>query len=141
MSEAGRSPAADARGLKPGRADALVTVPVLLLVFAAFDDITTDNAASFRVEYAFLVISAAWLLTVALRLLAARELTLGIVSIGALAGAVWGQRAIGPGITAGFRAEYVVAIAAYLWYWALALLLFCRGGARGRETGQPCRIQ
>jgi hypothetical protein len=40
---------------------AAITLVALLLVFAAFDDITTDNAATFRVEYTFLIGSPPWL--------------------------------------------------------------------------------
>ena len=38
--------------------DAVVTIAALLLVFAAFDDITTDNATSFPLEYTILAASA-----------------------------------------------------------------------------------
>ena len=47
------------------RTIAAVTVVVLLLAYAALDDITTDNATSFRVEYGFLILSAGWLAFVA----------------------------------------------------------------------------
>ena len=113
--------------------DGLVTVGVLLLAFAAFDDITTDNATAFTLEYTFLVACAGWLFFLGLRLLRQHDHALGGVSLLALAGAVWAQRAIGPGITAGFRAEYVVVTAAYLWFLALSALLLRRGwrGWRG----------
>jgi len=107
--------------------DGLVTVGVLLLVFAAFDDITTDNATTFRLEYTILLACAGWLLVLALRLLRQRHYGLGAVSLLALAGAVVAQRAIRPGITPGFWTEYVVATAVYVWFFALSWLLLWRG--------------
>jgi hypothetical protein len=118
--------------------DGLVTMGVLLLVFAAFDDITTDNATTFRLEYTFLLASAGWLFFLALRLLRHHDRVIGAVSLLALAAAVWAQRAIGPGITPGFWSEYVVATAAYVWFSALSFVLLFRGwrgySARPRQS-------
>ena len=77
--------------------DAVVTIAALLLVFAAFDDITTDSATSFPLEYTILAASAVWLLFIAVRLMRRGHGLLGGISLLALASAVWGQRAIGPG--------------------------------------------
>ena len=99
---------------------AVITVVVLLLIFAAFDDITTDDATTFRVEYTFLIVSAGWLLFFAWLLIRGGHRTLGVASLVALAGALWAQRAIGPRMPAGLRPEYIVMIAAYLWFWVLA---------------------
>lgn len=101
-------------------ASGLATFAALLLIFAAFDDITTDNATTFRPEYALLLACAGWLIFVAVRLLRANHQLLGGASLLAVAAGVWAQRAIGPGIVPGFWAEYVVAGAAYLWFVALA---------------------
>jgi hypothetical protein len=118
--------------------DGLVTVCVLLLVFAAFDDITTDNATAFPLEYTALIACAGWLFLLGLRLLRQHHHGLGAVSLVALAAAVWAQRAIGPGIRPGLRTEYVVVTAAYVWFFAVALLLMWRGwrgySARGRQA-------
>lgn len=116
----------------------LATLAALLLMFAAFDDITTDNATTFRTEYAFLLACAAWLIFVALRLLRAGHQLLGGVSLLAVAAGVWAQRAIGPGIVPGFWAEYVVATAAYLWFVALAISLVWL--ARRRRAGEASRF-
>jgi hypothetical protein len=107
--------------------DGAVTFVVLLLVFAAFDDITTDNSTTFAVEYTFLLASAVWLGFVVWRLLRARHYVLGGVSLLALAGALWGQRAIRPGILPGFWPEYVIVTAAYMWFLALSFVLIWRG--------------
>jgi len=78
-------------------ANAAITLVALLLVFAAFDDITTDNATTFRVEYTFLAGCAGWLLFVAWSLIRGGQRTLGFASLVALASALWAQHAIGPG--------------------------------------------
>lgn len=118
--------------------DGLVTIGVLLLVFAAFDDITTDNATTFRFEYTILLACVGWLFLLGLRLLRHHDHVLGAVSLLALAAALWAQRAIGPGITPGFWSEYVVATAAYVWFSALSFVLLFRGwrgySARPRQS-------
>lgn len=116
-------------------ASGLATFAALLLIFAAFDDITTDNATTFRTEYALLLACAGWLIFVAVRLLRAGHQLLGGASLLAVAAGVWAQRAIGPGIVPGFWAEYVVATAAYLWFVALAIsLVWLAQRCRAHET-------
>jgi hypothetical protein len=112
-----------------------ITLVALLLVFAAFDDITTDNATTFRVEYTFLVGCAGWLLFVAWSLIRGGHRGLGFASLVALAGALWAQRAIGPGIVPGLWPEYIVMTAAYVWFWALAGAMLWLGwrARKGRE--------
>ena len=78
-------------------ANAAITLVALLLVFGAFDDITTDNATTFRVEYTFLVGCAGWLLFVAWFLIRGGHRTLGFASLVVLASALWAQHAIAPG--------------------------------------------
>lgn len=105
----------------------VLTAGALLLVYAAFDDITTDNAQAFPLEYSFLAVCAGWLLVLAFRLLRARRLVLGWISFAALVGALWAQPAIVRGAASGWRAEYVVIIAAYLWFWVVAAALIRSG--------------
>jgi hypothetical protein len=107
--------------------DAWVSFVVLVLAFAAFDDITTDNATSFRFEYTALAICALWLGSMAVRLLRFGYQTPGIVSLAVLAAALWGQRTIGPGSTVGFWSGYVVTMGAFLWFLALAICLLVLG--------------
>ena len=113
------------------RRDAVVTIAALLLVFAAFDDITTDNATSFPLEYTILVASAIWLLFIAVRLMRHGHGLLGGISLLALASAVWGQRAVGPSVVWGqrataFKPEYVAVMIAYGWFCALSLAMLWR---------------
>lgn len=112
-------------------ASGLATFTALLLIFAAFDDITTDSAPTFRTEYAVLLACAGCLIFVAVRLLRAGHQLLGGASLLAIAAGVWAQRAIGPGIVPGFQAEYVVAAAAYLWFVGLAIRLVWRPPVSG----------
>jgi hypothetical protein len=107
--------------------DGLLSLVALFLVFAAFDDITTDRSTSFRAEYTALVLCAAWFLAVALRLLSVHRTVLGAISLVALGAALWGQRGIGPGITPGFWPEYVATTAACVWFLVLAIVLIWLG--------------
>lgn len=111
---------------------------VLLLVFAAFDDITTDNATTFRFEYTILLGCSGWLLFVAWDLLRRDYRALGGASLLALASAVWAQRRIGPGITPGLWPEYIVMTAAYIWFWVLAVALLWLGWRARRATPGNC---
>jgi hypothetical protein len=104
--------------------DGVVTFLALLLVFAAFDDITTDNATSFPVEYAVLIVCAAWLVFLAWRLFLGGHRILGSVSALAVATAMWAQSVIRPGIVPGLRPSYLVINLAYIWFWALTFTLF-----------------
>jgi hypothetical protein len=108
------------RGSSPYLGHAAGTFAALLIIFAAFDDITTDNATTFRAEYTLVVICAVWLAFIAVRLARSGHPRLGAASLVALAIGLWSQRAIGPGIVPGFWLEYVAATAAYLWFAALA---------------------
>ena len=112
--------------------DAVVSFGALLLVFGALDDIATDKTAtSFTAEYTALVVCALWFGFVAIRLIRASYRTLGILSLVALAGGLWGHRAIGPGVRPGLWPEYVITTGAFLWFLALAisLLILARGEA------------
>jgi hypothetical protein len=119
-----------------------LTIAVLLLVFAAFDDITTDNATSFPLEYTILAASGVWLLIIAVRLMRHGHGVLGGISLLALATAVWGQRAVGPGVVWGQRSgglepEYVGVMAAYGWFCALSLAMLWRAW---RERSKQIRL-
>jgi len=112
----------------------LLTAGALLVVYAAFDDITTDNSTAFTVEYSFLAVCGAWLLFLALRLFAARHRVLGSLSVAALAVALWAQFAIGLETAPGWWTPYVVFGVAYLWFWGLSATLVY-SGLRPRLAG------
>lgn len=107
--------------------DGLISFVALLLVFAAFDDITTDNSTSFRVEYTVVVACAVWFGFVAVRLIRVGRRTLGMLSLVALLAGLWAQRGIRPGITPGVWPEYVVMTGVFLWFLALAATLVLLG--------------
>ena len=106
--------------------DGAVTVGVLLLAFAAVDDITTDDATAFPLEYSILVVCVVWLLFLGWNLLRSRHRFLGGMSVLAAGGSVWAQRAIGRGIVPDLW-PVVVITGAYLWFWTLSLTLLWWG--------------
>ena len=113
--------------------DAAITIVALLLVFAAFDDITTDDATTFWIEYSALAICVAWLAFVSVRLWRTHHRILGSVSVLALIAGVWAQRAIGRDMAAELRLESIVVPAAYVWFWAVAIALLWLGRRKHRS--------
>jgi hypothetical protein len=103
------------------------TLAVFMLAFLAFDDITTDNATAFPLEYSCLLLCAAWCLFVAVRLMRRGNRLLGILSLMALIAAVWGQREIGPGTIPSWQPEYVAPAAGLLWLLPLSAVLVVMG--------------
>jgi hypothetical protein len=110
--------------------DGVITVVALILVFLAFDDITTDNGRTFVVEYSVLLVCACWLVHVTARVLRSGRRVLAAVSILALVLGVWAQRAVRPGIVPGLWTEYVVLSVTYLWFWVLSIALLWLGRRR-----------
>ena len=102
--------------------DAAVTFGTVLLAFAAFDDITTDTATTFTVEWSSLAVCGAWLLSVSWRLLRSEHRWLGSISVVVLVAAVGAGSSIRPG-TGPFQVEYLTTIAGLLWFLALAAIL------------------
>jgi hypothetical protein len=62
---------------RPFLRDGLISLAALFLAYAALDDITTDNATSFPVEYTLLIACAAWFAFLAARMIRRRYRTLG----------------------------------------------------------------
>jgi hypothetical protein len=65
-----------------------ISIIALLCAWLALDDITTDNATEFNVEYSLLLICGVWFAGVSVWLLVRGRLVLGIVSLLAVALAV-----------------------------------------------------
>jgi hypothetical protein len=102
--------------------DAAVTLAAVLLAFAAFDDITTDRAATFTFEWIGLALCGVWLLMVSWRLLRSERWWLGSVSVVALVAAAGAGSAIRPG-TGPFHIEHLATMAGLLWFLALVGIL------------------
>jgi hypothetical protein len=107
--------------------DAALTMAAVLLAWAAFDDITTDNATSFKVEYGGLILCAAWLLVLAVRLIRIGRPALGGISLAALTAAAWGQRAVGPGAVPDPGPQYFAIMFAFAWFAILSMILLALG--------------
>jgi hypothetical protein len=106
--------------------DGAVTLGALLLAFAAFDDITTGDETDFTVEYGALLACAGWLLCVTFRLMRASRRVLGATSFGILAGALWTQRAIEPGLTPGLWPTVTIA-SGFVWFIVVGAVLLASG--------------
>ena len=107
--------------------DGAFSFAVLLLSFAAFDDITTGNETNLSLEYGALLAAAVWLLFVTFRLIRGSRHVLGAISLVALAAALWGQREIRLGITPGLWPAYVVTACAFVWFTTVASVLLISG--------------
>ena len=73
----------------------------------------------------------------AVRLTRTGHRVLGTISLLALGGAVWGQRAVGPGIVPSFQPEYVATLAGAGWFLALSIILVAlsiRDSRAGRRS-------
>ncbi len=103
------------------------TLAFLWIAFLAFDDITTDNATSFTLEYTFLLACAVWGLFVSAKLIRRGNHILGLISLFMLAGAVWGQRKVGPGTVPSWQLEYLATLAGMLWFLVLSAILVAMG--------------
>ena len=109
----------------------LATLVFTALALLAFDDITTDNASTFPVEYALLLLAGAWALFAGGWLVWARRRVLGITSLMAVLGAAWGQQSIGPGLVPGLRPDYLATAGGVAWFLVLAGILIVLGLRRG----------
>jgi hypothetical protein len=92
--------------------DGLVTVAAVVLSYLASDDITTDNATLFRIEYACLILFAGWIVILIARLARRGHGVFAGVCSGLLLAILWGQLMIGSGTKASWQFEYLIATAA-----------------------------
>jgi hypothetical protein len=111
------------------RTDGVVTLALLVLAFLAFDDITTDNATSFTLEYAFLTACAVWGFILIARLALRSRFITAAVCASLLMAILWGQRGIGPGTRASWQPEYVVASVAFVGFLVVSTYLLLTPGS------------
>lgn len=112
-------------------ARAAVTIGLVVLASFALDDITTDNSTGFRPEYTLLAACGAWCVFLAYALLKQGYRALGTSSMIAVALAAWvASDGIGHTRDGGWNAfwpEYIVMLGTWLWFLALAMVLFALG--------------
>jgi hypothetical protein len=116
--------------------DGLVTLAAIFLTFLAFDDITTDNAISFRFEYTALAACAGWAIVLTVRLARRGRSMLAVACMGLLLALLWGQQKIGPGTKASWQPEYVAATAAFLGFVVVGLYLLATGARPARAPAR-----
>lgn len=104
--------------------EAVITMVIVLVAFAAFDDVTTDTDSSFVFEYSGLAVCGAGVLVLALRLVREGRQALGVISLIALAGAVWGTLGIGPSTVPSRELHYLATAGALVWFAVLSLTLW-----------------
>jgi hypothetical protein len=101
--------------------DAALTLAVVVFAYAAFDDITTDTATTFAVEWVSLAVCGVWLAMSSWRLLRSEHRWLGSISAVALVAAVGAGSTIRPG-TGSFQVEYLITMAGLLWFLGLVAI-------------------
>ena len=111
--------------------DGWMTLAAFVFAFAAFDDITTDHATSFRAEYTLLLICAAWGAALNVRLAWRGRSGLAGACTALLLAVLWGQQSIGPGTRAGVGPGYLMASAALLGFVVVAIYLVITGAGFG----------
>jgi hypothetical protein len=116
----------------PDLSDGLMTLAALVLTFMAFDDITTDHSASFRVEYTGLFACAVWGAVLIVRLVRRGRIPLASACTTLLLALLWGQQSIGPG-TRAIWPGHAVASAAFLGFLMVAIYLVVAGTRSARR--------
>lgn len=107
--------------------DAVISCCAIVLVVGAFDDITTDDARHFTVEYCALVLSSMWFAYIAVRLTRLGYRTLGILSFVSLAAGAWGQSRLDRNIVPSRSVPYLITVVAIFWFVALSIFLLYLG--------------
>ncbi len=103
------------------RRDAIVTFAVVLLAYAALDDITTDADTSFVVEWAALAACGVWVIALSWRLLQDGYRGLGSISIVAAVAGVGAGAFVRSGVDS--LPAFLTATASLLWFFTLAAIL------------------
>lgn len=104
-----------------------VTFAAVLASYAAFDDITTDDATSFTIEYVVLALSTVWCLGVASKLMGGGHFALGLASALVVVAALWGRTSIQPGTVPSWEPQYVATVFALGWFFLLSVYLLTLG--------------
>jgi len=102
-----------------------ISLLLLFLAYGAIDDITTDRATSFPVEYSLLVGCGAWIVYVAAQFTRARHYMLAVLSVIALCAAAWGLVDI-RSVVSRASPKFISVAGAFLWFSTIAVVALCR---------------
>ena len=101
---------------------ALLTIPALYLVWAAFHDIA-HGEADLTGEYTILGLCAVWFLSLAVILVRVKHRLLGLISVMAVGAGLWGQGVVGSAGTGNVSARLIAISGAFLWFLLLVPVL------------------
>ena len=119
------------------RAAGVLSLVVLVLSWLALDDITTDNANTFRVEYTMLVLAGLWFAWLGVALLRNGRAVAGTVSLAAVGLGVLAFRSL-PHHYEPVSAVNLLGLASIVWFVGVAAWLIGRGRpARPATPGGP----
>jgi hypothetical protein len=113
----------------------IASILLLMLAWAALDDITTDTATAFVPEYSILVVCGIWFTAVAVWLLVRRRALTGIISLFAVALAVIAFWSLPHHYGQGSPINYL-GLLSLAWFLALAVWMAAR---RGGAVKHPTR--
>jgi hypothetical protein len=113
----------------------IASILLLVLAWAALDDITTDTATAFVPEYSILVVCGIWFTAVAVWLLVRRRALTGIISLFAIALAVVAFWSLPHHYGQGSAVNYS-GLLSLAWFLALALWMTARRGAASKNATQ-----
>ena len=111
---------------------ALLTLPALYLVWAAFHDIA-HGETDFTVERAILVLCAVWFIALAVVLVGVKHRLLGLISVIAVGAGLWGQGVVGTEPAGSMSPRSLALVAAFLWFLLLAAILGFLSWRVGRQ--------
>ena len=118
----------------------IITLLVTVLTAMALDDITTDSATAFVLEYSILAAAGGWGVFVGYNLLRTGHGVVGTTSVILLAAAAWvavdGLGHKRDGGWSAFWPEYTVMLATSVWFVALSVILL----ALSRMALRPERV-
>lgn len=111
---------------------ALLTIPALYLVWAAFHDIARGET-DLTGERTILVLCAVWFLSLAVILVRVKHRFLGLISVIAVGASLWGQGVVGSAPAGSVSPRSIAIVAAFLWFLLLAAILGFLSWRAGRQ--------
>jgi hypothetical protein len=118
-----RDPGAGPGNRSVAARNAAITASTVLLAYLAFDDITTDSALSFRIEWTAIAGCAAWFTVASYWLMRQGFRKLGGISLAVVAVAALSQSSINGGAIASTWFARLALLVALAWFAALAAIM------------------